>query len=106
MFGGLYNITFTDYSGAAPDLYFLQEEHWLTETAVSIHVYPKKGNWHVALVFGHTANPVRFLCRYMNHAFPTEKKAAVHASFYQRTAAKNRYGALTINPDDFNICFN
>ncbi len=106
MFGGLYNINFTDYSGAAADLHFLYNEHWLTETAVNDYIYYRKGNWYVALVFGYTQNPFRFLCRYMNTAFPTKEKALVHASFYQRTAARNQGGALTINPHAFNICYN
>jgi hypothetical protein len=51
MFGGLYNIVLTDYTGGAADLRFLQEGDWLNDAAVTAHVYQRHGRWRVALCF-------------------------------------------------------
>lgn len=106
MFGGLYNIVFTDYKGGASDLHFLQEGDWLNDSAVLTYVYPRQGRWQVVLIFAWVRNPYRFVCRYMADSFANEQKAALHADFYKRTSQKDKRGTLTITIHDFMCCFN
>jgi hypothetical protein len=106
MFGGLYNIVFTDYKGGAADLHFLADANWLKDAAVTAHVYPRQGRWQVALVFAWVTNPYRFVCRYITDSFDTEKKASLYADFYKRTSQKDKRGTLTVTIHDFMRCFN
>jgi hypothetical protein len=106
MFGGLFNIVLTDYTGGVADLLFLQQADWLKDAAVAAHVYQRRGRWQVAISFAWVANPYRFVCRYMADTFDTEKKAALYADFYKRTSQKDKRGTLTVQINDFMCCFN
>lgn len=106
MFGGLYNIIFTDYSGRAADTYFLQHAGWLTNSAVSSHIYLKNGRWKINITFGWGSNPIQLICRYIALDFDTMKKASLYANNYVRTCQKDKRGNLILTADDFNINFN
>lgn len=106
MFGGLYNIVFTDYPGGSADLSFIENADWLKDAAVINDVYELKGNWKVRLIFVWINEPMRFICRHINDSFTRKSKAAMAADFYHRTSQKDKRGTLTISANDFIINYN
>jgi len=42
----------------------------------------------------------------MTDDFATKSKAEIVANLYTRTSQKDQRGTLTLNNNDFNICFN
>lgn len=106
MFGGLYNIVFTDYCGRAADTDFLQGEDWLTNSTVVSHIYLINGRWKINIIFGWLGNPLQLICRHITLDFDTKKKASLYASNYVRTCQKDKCGNLILTTDDFNINFN
>ncbi len=106
MFGGLYNIVFTDYSGRQEDLIFLNQDAWLKDAAVCPYVFKAHCEWRIALTFAWTKNPMRLICRYMPDGFSALEKAQTFARYYQRTIQKDARGFLQISANDFHINYN
>lgn len=106
MFGGLYSIIFTDYTGSNQDLTFLQQANWLQNAAVTPRVFCKTGEWFIGLTYVWTESRFRFLCRYIPETFKSEEKAKLFANMYKRTAQKDKRGELIFTKNDFNINYN
>jgi hypothetical protein len=106
MFGGLFNINYTDYTGSNADLEFLYNASWLQDAAVMPRVFYYKGEWCIHITFVWVDNKFRFLIRSISEKFNNEKKAILFADMYKRTAQKDKRGELTINENDFNISYN
>lgn len=106
MFGGLFNIVFTDYRAHPADLDFMEKGSWLQDSAVTYHVYKQKGRWKVAMTFGWTKYPLRFICRYIDHDFDSEARARIYATYYSRSSVADKRGTLIITANDFSVNYN
>jgi hypothetical protein len=99
------NIFYADFPGNEADLWFLQEDDWLKDSAVNSLIWERKGRFHVAMVMAWIHHPMRLVCRYLQH-YPSLDKATLHADLFCRTAQKDERGTLQINWNDWNICTN
>jgi hypothetical protein len=99
------NIFYADFPGSEADLRFLQDDAWLVDSAVNSWIIMRKGRHHVAMVMAWVQNPMRLVCRYLQH-YPTLEKAILHADLFCRTAQKDERGTLQIHWNDWNICIN
>jgi hypothetical protein len=102
----MYGIAHPNLIGNLNDMAFMYNDKWLLDTEVSRYIYEQKGRWKIIMIFTWALHPTRFICRYMVDDFPTKNKAEIFANFYTRTSQKDIRGTLTLNTNDFNICFN
>jgi hypothetical protein len=89
--------------GQAADLAVLAEGQWLKDSAVGYLVVPRRGRWHVTMVFGWARDPLRLLCRQID-SYPTEARARAYADLLQRNIQKDARGTLKIDQDAFSFC--
>lgn len=87
------------------ELDFLKESSWLKDTAVIDVIRHRKGSWEVSLMFAHYKDPLRFIVRPIANCY-NEQKAISAALLYQKAAAKDRRGTLTVALKDFNFNYN
>ncbi len=95
MLDGINNLMLTERCAPPDDLAFIKDNLWLSDSAVIEHIYPLKGQWEVRLLFAHVYNPLQFLCRRI-HAYACPRKAATHAGYMRRVAAKDQRGTLAV----------
>ena len=61
--------------------------------------------WAVDLIFAYTRNPLRLIRRRIT-AQPSQGRAAQHAHYMRRLAAKDQRGTLTVGPAMLHTCPN
>ena len=105
MLDALNNQHFTEKSGEATDMDFINDDMWLPDTAVIENLFRRRGTWEVHLLFAHHKQPLKFLSRRITaHTCP--KRAAQMGFYMRRLAAKDQRGTLTINIIDFKLILN
>lgn len=105
MLNYLNNLHFLEKKGDNQDMNFLQDDHWLRDTAVVYHVNRYKGMWEIKLLFAHYNDPLKLVLRKISKN-TDRKKAEKYAQYMMRLAAKDQRGTLKINTDGIKICVN
>jgi hypothetical protein len=81
----------------AQDLERLNQDAWLTDSAVVCHSVRCQGAWEVRLLFANPSPPYRFLQKPIAR-FSCPRRAALTAELMRRQAAKDQRGTIKINP--------
>jgi hypothetical protein len=101
----LNNQHFMELSGDSSDMDFLNDDLWLSDTAVIDHLWRRKGIWEVHLLFAHHLRPLLFISRKITqHSCP--KRATLMAFYMRRAAAKDQRGTLQVDIADFKLPLN
>lgn len=95
----------TEKHAEEQDLFFLRDDAWLADTAVTDRIEYRKGAWEISLTFTHYKNPLQLLVRKIITCY-SEKKAEMAAFYVRRQAAKDKRGTLEVTVNDFNLCIN
>ncbi len=87
------------------DFRLYYDDLWLADTVVIDHVHRSRGAWAVDLIFASIHNPLKFIKRHIT-VLSCPKRAAQHAEFMRRVAAKDQRGTLYMNNEYLQICKN
>ncbi|MEM7371469.1 MAG: hypothetical protein AAF587_22835 [Bacteroidota bacterium] len=91
--------------GDESDLYLFRDSAWLQNSEVRYALLPKRGRWHVYMLFLSLDEPIKLLIRYLDH-YPSKNKAETFARIFQRGIRKDSRGTLKRDQHDYNICRN
>lgn len=102
---GLRELEVVERKGSRADFAPFREDRWLTDTAVIEDVARVRGEWRVGLVFAHVHDPLRLIRRHIM-AHPSAQRAALHAHYMRRLAARDQRGTLTVSVGQLALCPN
>lgn len=95
-------LHFTDAPGKPNDLSFIQDDEWLSNTAVIDRLIYRRGSWEIHLLFAHFQKPTKFISRYIT-SNSTKDRAHLIASYMRRLAAKDQRGTLKVDLNDMKL---
>lgn len=91
--------------GTPQDVSFLWDESWTKDTEVCYTIVPRKGRWHVDILFFHVKDPFILLIRPIDH-YPSFRRAETFAKIFQRGIRKDVRGTQKRNTHGYDFCDN
>lgn len=91
--------------GTYADLYFLDEDRWLSNTAVLYDISLQAGRYWVKMIYIAHDNLFRFRIRQIDH-YPSLLKAQQFAQIFLRGIRRDPRGTFKIDTDAFDLCSN
>lgn len=100
------NLDFSENQhGNNKNLAIFYQTRWLHDTEVKYMIDHRCGRWHLTMIYISIYNPLRLICKYLDH-YESFKKAKLYAQIFQRGIRKDARGTLKLDEDAYNICYN